>query len=104
VHELATACTRWTAAKRAIAALPLQPLACLVVSAHGLGGCAMAGSAPHGVVDQRGRHFWLENLSVHDGSILPTSLGTNPQLTIYALAARNAQWLVDELVARPALP
>jgi choline dehydrogenase-like flavoprotein len=41
---------------------------------------------------------------VHDGSILPTSLGTNPQLTIYALAARNAQWLVDELVARPALP
>ncbi len=104
VHELATAYTRWAAAKQAIAALPLQPLACRVVSAHVLGGCAMADSAPHGVVDQRGRHFWLENLSVHDGSILPTSLGTNPQLTIYALAARNAQWLVDELLARPPTP
>jgi choline dehydrogenase-like flavoprotein len=50
-----------------------------------------------GVVDSRGRHWQVENLSVHDGSLFPTSLGANPQLTIYALAARNASALAQAL-------
>jgi choline dehydrogenase-like flavoprotein len=32
------------------------------------------------------RHHTVENLHVIDGSILPTSLGVNPQLTIYGIA------------------
>ncbi len=102
VHELAEGYATWRAARSGIEALPLQPLLARVVSAHVMGGCAMAGDGRHGVVDVRGRHFGLENLSVHDGSVFPTSLGANPQLSIYALAARNASLLAQELTGRPA--
>ena len=48
-----------------------------------------------------GRHHHLENLSVFDGSVFPTSLGANPQLSIYGITARNASRLAKELAARP---
>jgi choline dehydrogenase-like flavoprotein len=57
----------------------------------------MAGQADLGVVDPRGRHWLLEGLSVHDGSIFPTSLGANPQLSIYGVVARMATRLAVEL-------
>ncbi|MGL4711325.1 MAG: GMC oxidoreductase, partial [Shewanella sp.] len=40
---------------------------------------------------------YLENLSVMDGSIFPTSLGANPQLSIYGITARNATALAQKL-------
>jgi choline dehydrogenase-like flavoprotein len=83
-------------ARAAIAALPMKPLLTRVVSAHVMGGCGMAADERRGVVDPRGRHFQVDNLSVHDGSIFPTSLGANPQLSIYAIVARAA----SELAAR----
>ena len=61
----------------------------------------MGESPARGVVDQRGRHFQLENLSVCDGSVFPTSVGANPQLSIYGLTARNASLLAAELTGRP---
>jgi choline dehydrogenase-like flavoprotein len=102
VHERAQGYTNWTEAKDAISRLPLQPLLARVVSAHVMGGCAMAAEPRRGVVDARGRHHEIENLSVHDGSVFPTSLGANPQLSIYALAARNASLLARELTGHPA--
>ncbi|MBE2258952.1 MAG: GMC family oxidoreductase [Rhodobacteraceae bacterium] len=101
VHEAAPGYSTWAEAKRGIAELPLKPLICRVVSAHVMGGCGMADAPHRGVVDHRGRHFWLDNLSVHDGSVFPTSLGVNPQLSIYGLAARNASLLAAELSGRP---
>ena len=53
------------------------------------------------MVDADGRHFHIENLSVHDGSVFPTSLGVNPQLSIYALVARNATALAGALTRKP---
>jgi choline dehydrogenase-like flavoprotein len=97
VHERATPCASWREARAAIQALPLEPLLTRVVSAHVMGGCAMGPDARTGLVDTIGRHFQLENLSVHDGSVFPTSLGANPQLSIYALAARNATLLAQRL-------
>lgn len=102
VHELAAGYTTWRAAKAGIEGLPLQPLLARVVSAHVMGGCGMADDRRRGVVDVRGRHFGVENLSVHDGSVFPTSLGANPQLSIYALAARNASLLAQDMTGRPA--
>ncbi len=99
VHERAQAFASWAKAKEAIAALPLEPLATRVVSAHVMGGCGMADAPARGVVDGLGRHFQLGNVSVHDGSVFPTSLGANPQLSIYALAARNATLLAGRLKA-----
>jgi choline dehydrogenase-like flavoprotein len=101
VHETTPGYSSWAEAKRGIAELPLKPLLCRVVSAHVMGGCGMADSAVRGVVDHRGRHFWLGNLSVHDGSVFPTSIGANPQLSIYGLVARNASLLAAELTGRP---
>jgi choline dehydrogenase-like flavoprotein len=66
------------------------------VSAHVMGGCAMAPDPRAGVVREDGMHHHLRNLSVHDASIFPTSIGANPQLSIYALSAR----LADALAAR----
>ena len=99
VHERARPYASWAEARAAIEALPLQPLLTRVVSAHVMGGCGMADSPSRGVVDSLGRHFQLENVSVHDGSVFPTSLGANPQLSIYALIARNATLLTERLKA-----
>jgi choline dehydrogenase len=65
-----------------------------------MGGCGMADTPRRGVVDSQGRHFQLANLSVHDGSVFPTSIGANPQLSIYALVARNAALLAEDLRRR----
>jgi choline dehydrogenase-like flavoprotein len=57
-------------------------------SQHPLGSCRMARSAHEGVVDSTGRVFGLEDLYLADGSIVPSSLGVNPQVTIMAMANR----------------
>ena len=93
----------WAQAKAAILTLPMAALHARVVSAHVMGGCAMGPDARSAVVDERGRHHHVGNLSVHDGSVFPTSIGANPQLSIYGLAARMATELAGELApARPA--
>jgi choline dehydrogenase-like flavoprotein len=46
----------------------------------------MGEDSSRAVVDSRGRHHELENLWITDGSVFPTSLGVNPQLTIFAMA------------------
>ena len=102
VHELAGHYTSWTQARQAIDALPYQALLARVVSAHVMGGCAMSDDARLGVTEANGRYRGLRNLSVHDGSLFPTSIGANPQLSVYALAARLASSLAAELTGRPA--
>jgi len=62
-------------------------------SQHPLGTCRMAHSAEAGVLDSDGQAWDLQELFVADGSIVPTSLGVNPQLTIMALALRIAERL-----------
>ncbi len=97
VHESATPASTWAQARAQIEALPMRPLAARVVSAHVLGGCAMGPDPRAAVVAESGRHHHYANLSVHDASVFPTSLGTNPQLTIFALSARMAAGLADAL-------
>jgi choline dehydrogenase-like flavoprotein len=70
-----------------------------VVSAHVMGGCGMAAGAGHGVTRPDGGHWQLENLSIHDGSLFPTSIGANPQLSIYGIVNRLAQGLAKRLGA-----
>lgn len=102
VHELAEGYRDWPAARRAISALPMKPLLTRVVSAHVMGGCPMAADPQHGVVRSDGLHWQLANLSVHDGSIFPTSVGANPQLSIYGITARLAAGLARRLTGRAA--
>lgn len=100
VHEDATPQRDWPSARRAILALDLQPLRTRVVSAHVMGGCAMAGQEALGVVRPDGQHWQLDQLSVHDGSLFPTSIGANPQLSIYGLVNRLATGLAQRLTGK----
>ena len=101
VHEAARPYASWAQARDAIRALPMQPLLTKVVSAHVMGGCALGATAGQGVVRPDGVHWQLENVSVHDGSLFPTSIGANPQLSIYGIVNRLAQQLAGRLGARP---
>jgi len=102
VHEQAGIYSSWAQAQEAIQRLPMELLKTRVVSAHVMGGCAMGSDPKTSVVNADGRHHHLENLSVLDGSVFPTSVGANPQLSIYGLAARNASRLAQALTGRPA--
>jgi enediyne biosynthesis protein E9 len=66
-----------------------------VYCAHPLGGCRMADSPDLGVVDDTGAVYGYEGLFCIDGSIIPTSLGVNPSLTISAVSERCAEALVN---------
>ena len=69
-----------------IAAAPFGANEHTMFSAHQMGGCPMGSDPRRSVVDGRGRHHQIGNLFIADGSIFPTSLGVNPQLSIYAHA------------------
>jgi len=58
-----------------------------VFSAHVMGGCKVGDDPAQSVVRSSDlRHHTVENLHVCDGSIFPTSLGVNPQESIYGIA------------------
>lgn len=64
-------------------------------SQHPLGSCRMGTSAANAVVDADGQTFEVRDLFVVDGSVLPSSLGVNPQLSIMAVATHLA-WKLRE--------
>jgi choline dehydrogenase-like flavoprotein len=64
--------------------------------AHLVGGARMGHDPRSSVVDGFGRTHDIANLFVCDGSILPTQGSANPGLTIQALAARTADYLISE--------
>ncbi|TAK93537.1 MAG: hypothetical protein EPO09_12320 [Aquabacterium sp.] len=87
-------------------------------TAHPLGGCPMGSSVTDGVVNEIGQVFAPgqatpdavhDGLVVLDGSIIPTSLGINPSLTIATLADRAiqrlmAQWHMGQQMGQPHPP
>ncbi len=64
-------------------------------SQHPLGTCRMGPDPKSSVVDPNGRVWDINGLWVADGSIVPTSLGVNPQVTVMAMAHRVAAGIVD---------
>ncbi len=101
IHGDGTGYRNGSAARAAIDGFTLAPLVTPVVSAHVMGGCPLGADPRASVVDPTGRHHQLANLYVIDGSLFPTSIGANPQLSIYAIAARLADGLAAAL-AHPA--
>jgi len=57
-------------------------------TAHCIGGCVIADSPQHGVIDDQHRVFNYQNMYICDGSVVAANLGVNPSLTITALAER----------------
>lgn len=64
--------------------------------AHLVGAARMGHDPRTSVVDKFGRAHDIANLFICDGSILPTQGSANPGLTIQALAARTADYLISQ--------
>jgi choline dehydrogenase-like flavoprotein len=73
--------------------------------AHLVGGARMGNDPTTAVTDKFGRTYDIPNLFVCDGSLLPTQGSANPGLTIQALAAHTADYMISNasalLSARP---
>ncbi len=100
IHDAAHLVSTVAQAHAMIDALPMEILRAFLTSAHVMGGCRMGADPANAVIDGDGRHHQLENLYVFDGSAFPTSIGANPQLSIYGIVARNATKLATTLTGR----
>jgi choline dehydrogenase-like flavoprotein len=69
-----------------------------VATAHQMGGCCMGKDPRTSVVDSSLRYHGLDNLFVVDGSVLPTSLGVNPQETIFGIARLRSKEVAASVV------
>lgn len=79
-------------------AAPYDDCRLTILSAHQMGGCAASDDPRRGVVRSADlRHHQLANVHVVDGSVFPTSLGVNPQLSIFGLAGLASARLADAL-------
>jgi cholesterol oxidase len=75
-----------------------------LVTVHPLGGCNMGDDGSKGVVDHKGQVFsgksgtdLHKGLYVMDGAVIPRPVGTNPLLTISALAERSCKIIAKDL-------
>ncbi|MBE7158896.1 MAG: GMC family oxidoreductase, partial [Rhodospirillales bacterium] len=64
--------------------------------AHLVGGARMSARPEDGVCDKFGRTWDVDNLFIMDGSVMPTQGSANPGLTIQALAARTADYILSQ--------
>jgi len=78
---------------------PLNPWTLELMAFHPLGTSRMSTREKNGVVNPDLETWEMPGLYVCDGSIFPTSLGVNPQLTIMAWATRAAEHLASRLGA-----
>lgn len=83
---------------------PWDPRRYIAVLSHLFGGCVMGADPTRSVVDHRGRVRGYEGLTVADASVIPTTLGVNPQHTIMGLATYIAEALLEDNAVRTSAP
>jgi len=98
-HKQAKHYTSWNEAKAAVAELNVVAHKSTVGSAHVMGGCPMGDDPERSVTDVDGKLHHLDNLYVMDGSLFPTSVGANPQLSIYGFAYKLSTKLAAQFRA-----
>jgi len=89
--------TSWPEAKAAIEKMDFRSSTTLVGCAHVMGGLPIGEDKDKCLVNSEGKYHYLDNLYVMDGSLFPTSIGANPQLSIYGMACRLATGLANKL-------
>jgi choline dehydrogenase-like flavoprotein len=80
----------------AISALKLRNKDLDLQAFHPLGTCRMGADPREAVLDSDCRVYGIDNLFVADGSIFPTALGVNPQMTIMAAALKIADHIHND--------
>jgi len=76
--------------------LPMDANRIVLYSAHQMSSCRMGKDPKTSATDSYGRLHGMDNLYVSDASLFPTSLGYNPQVTIMAIATRNANYILNQ--------
>jgi cholesterol oxidase len=66
-----------------------------IITVHSLGGCRLSDSAQDGVVSTHGEVHGYPGLFVADGSVIPSSIGFHPVMTISAVSERIAEAVVS---------
>jgi choline dehydrogenase-like flavoprotein len=74
----------------------VRPQQLTLMAFHPLGTARADARPDHGVVDAGLKMHGCEGLYVADGSVVPSSIGVNPQLTIMALSTRLAYHLLGQ--------
>ncbi len=67
-----------------------------IITAHPVGGAPMGRDRSVGVCDSYGEVFGYPGLYIADGAVMPGPVGTNPSLTIAALADRMCTRLLEQ--------
>jgi choline dehydrogenase-like flavoprotein len=75
----------------------LRPRDLTLIGFHPLGTARADARREHGVVDENLELQGVEGLYLADASVVPSSLGVNPQITIMALATRMAYHLAGKV-------
>jgi choline dehydrogenase-like flavoprotein len=75
--------------------VPLRAGGFKVFAAHQMGTCRMGRDPQTSVADPRGQLHDVEGVWIGDASAFPTPSGTNPMITIMALASRTADNIAD---------
>jgi cholesterol oxidase len=66
-----------------------------IITVHSLGGCHLSETSETGVVSPFGEVHDYPGLFVSDGSVIPTSIGFHPVMTIAAISERIAENIVQ---------
>ena len=103
-HKQAKHYRSWAEAKSAIASFDYAPTKVTVGSAHVMGGCAMGEDETRSVTNSQGKFHQLDDLYILDGSLFPTSIGANPQLSIYGLVLKLSTQLASQFAAQAGVP
>ncbi len=82
---------------RALEAARLRPQQIEMMAFHPQGTCGMGEDPRHAVTNSFGECHGARNLYVCDASLFPSSCKVNPQITLMALATRNAEHLAAGL-------
>ena len=78
--------------------VPVKPVDMEIMAFHPVGTCPMGADSRTSVVDPSLETHDVRGLYIMDGSVIPDSLGVNPQVTIMALAMHAAKALAEKLV------
>jgi cholesterol oxidase len=73
-----------------------------IITVHPVGGAPMGRDPGSGVCDSYGEVFGYPGLYIADGAVMPGPVGTNPSLTIAALADRMCSRLLEKPLATAA--
>jgi cholesterol oxidase len=70
-----------------------------IVTVHSLGGCRLSENPEQGVVSSSGEVHGYPGLFVADGSVIPTSIGFHPVMTISAISEHIADAVVNSFAS-----